>query len=204
MIERRITKVRFKDGRVEIHQIEQDRDASVERTKEITFHCAEEPADEFVAAFKRLAPHVRTVLELPTDWAEGRLDVTQCSFSESDAGVEGATMGGRVRLDTAPSPFAFNTPHLPFEQYAEGGNQKLMPDKAQADLLMLKHEAKEYLDGKRAQGDLFVDGKSAAAGERPEPTPIDKALDMTTAVVVAIADQAMKKKGGKGEPRTTR
>jgi len=170
-MQRRIAKVRYKEGRVEIKELEEDDgESGAERSKEILFKCGEEPSQDFVAAMKRLVPHVRTILELPATYCEERIQVTGVSFSRTREGIDGATISGIVKLDTAIGPFSFNTPHLSFLPTSEGANQPLMPDEAQADLVVLRAEVQAYLDGKRAQADLF-DAKAAAAGEgRPETT----------------------------------
>jgi hypothetical protein len=187
-MERRIRKVRFKDGRVEIKQIEEESAGDTENCKEIIFKCAEAPSKDFVDAMKRLVPHVRKILELPEDWCDGRIEITGVSFSKTKEGIDGAVITGYVKLETAASPLQFNTPHLSFQPTSEKTNQPLMPDEAQADLEVLRGEVQAYWDGKREQADLF-DGKAAAAGEgRPEPAPVDQ----VTSLVDAIIDEGVK------------
>jgi hypothetical protein len=180
-MERRISKVRFKDGKVEIRQVEDDENAEGKESSKVThFKCSEEPAPELVEALKRLAPHVRTILMLPRDYREGAVEVISVSFSQSEGGVKGAVISGYFKLDTARSTFVFNTPHLAFEPYGDDATQPLMPAEAQADLDMLLVEAQAYWDGKRAQAGLF-DGKAAAAGEgRPEQL-LDEIIDTALA-----------------------
>ena len=166
MARRHITKVKFKEGRVEIHAKQKLRVGDDAKTE--ILNCSEEPADGFKKAFGELETHVRTILQLPDEQWQDRIQITGVSYSFSeDTEVEGAVITGFVRLDTSHSPFSFNTPHLPFEQYSATGESPLMPEEAQDDLRILRREAELYLDGKRAQGDLFTgrDGKMAAAGE---------------------------------------
>lgn len=187
-MERRIRKVRYKDGRVEIKQIEEESAGDTENCKEIIFKCAEAPSQDFVDALKRLAPHVRRILELPDGWCDGRVEITGVTYSKTKEGIDGAVITGYVKLDTASAPFPFNTPHLSFQPTSEKTNQPLMADEAQADLEVLRAEVQGYWDGKREHADLF-DGKAAAAGEGREEPP---AADQTASLVDAIIDEGLK------------
>jgi len=116
-----------------------------------------DPHPDFIKAFEALVPHVRTILKWPISYALGDIRVTGVTISESEETyVEGAVITGLVTLDTTDSPFSFNTPHLPFDQYAEGNVAKTMPEDAIEAIRALQNEAREYLKGKRAQGDLFA------------------------------------------------
>jgi hypothetical protein len=199
-MDRRIAKVRFKEGRVEIKEVEEEAGTDgTDTSREIFFKCAEPPAEEFEAALKRLAPHVRTILELPADYCEDRIEITGASFSLSKGGIEGAVISGYVKLDTAGSPFSFNTPHLSFAPYDEQANQPLMPDEAQADLIVLRTEVQAYLDGKRAQADLF-DGKAAAAGEGRDASDVAMHADLAKD---AAGETTVSLNGGPAVPIST-
>jgi hypothetical protein len=162
-----ITKAKWKDERVEIHAEEMINEVD---TKSIILKCGDEPAPAFRKAFENLVGSVREILELKPEQWDDRITVTGVSWSLSDAGVEGAVITGAIHIDTADAPFNFNTPHLPFEQYSATGKSKLMPKRAQSALAVLKREALAYLDGKRAQGDMF-DARMAAAGDGEEARP---------------------------------
>ena len=99
----------------------------------------------------------RHILRAIPGYADGRIRISAVTFSFSeDTEVEGAVLTGQVALDGSDAPFCFNTPHLAFEQYSEGGVAKLMPEEAVDALKELRAEAAAYmLNGKRAQGDLF-------------------------------------------------
>ena len=149
-----ITKVKYKDDRVEIHTTEKLGNVG-DDAKVTVLRCSDRPAESFTRAFTALVGHVRTILELqPSQWKD-QINVTGVSFSMSEDDIEGAVITGVVSLDTANSPFSFNTPHLPYQQYSPTGESPLMPDEAQDALKELKREAEAYLRGKRAQGDLF-------------------------------------------------
>lgn len=161
---RRITKVKYKKGHVEIHL--EDHAQTVD--KETVVKSTEKPHPDFELAFSALVGFVYDILELDRGcW--GPMIVTGVSFSQAeDSGVEGAVLTFQVELDESNSPFCGNTPHLPFDQYSETGTSPVMPEDCVAQLEKVRKEAFSYMEGKKAQGELLLanapDGKAAAAG----------------------------------------
>jgi hypothetical protein len=148
----RITKAKIREG--QLHVELEGTDSDTER--KITLRSMEGFHADLSAAFDALAIHVREILEWPSNLYDGVLTVTGVSWSHSEnTGVEGAVLVCQAQLDGCTSPFCFNTPHLPFSQYCEDGNAPLMPDGAQDALNVLRTEVQRYIDGKRAQLDLF-------------------------------------------------
>lgn len=149
----RISKIKTKDGAITIIELS-GREGQNQTTTEHKFY--DDPHPDFTKAMQDLVTHVRTILEWPISYALGSISIRGVSFSFSeDTEVEGAVISGQVGLNTSDSPFSFNTPHLAFEQYAEGNSAKLMPEDAIDALELLRSEASQYLKGKRAQGSLF-------------------------------------------------
>lgn len=175
MKDRRIRKAKLDGSRVEITAIET---WGVSNEREWTLRCSEDPDPAFPASLKALPDEIRKLLDLPETWAAGALKVISVSFSWSETTeVAGASICCRADLECATSPLIFNTPHLPYAQYSEGGTQPIMPDDLRELLDEVERQAERYLDGERAQADLFaarviddvksiVTGKDAAAGER--------------------------------------
>lgn len=151
---KRITKVKFKTPTMEIHS-EEHLGSSI---KESIFKCTEEAHPDFKNAFDVLIPHVYRILELPRDVWPGALKVTSVSFSMSEeTKVEGAVITGIVALDNCQTPFCFNTPHLPFAPYTQGGEGPVMDIDTVEALDRLRIEAEQYMSGsKRAQLSLAV------------------------------------------------
>jgi hypothetical protein len=148
----RIRKVKFKDETVTLFIEEK-----IGKTeKETTFKCSEKAHPDFDSALGALVPIVRKILEISDSTWIGCLRVSGVTWSESEeSGVEGAVISGKVELDAADAPFCFNTPHLPFEQYSEGGEAGLMPPEGIEALEVLRSEAQAYMTGqKRAQLEL--------------------------------------------------
>jgi hypothetical protein len=153
MSTRRITKVKVKNGAVEIHLLELDGKTE----KESTLKSAETPSADLDVAMAELVPVVYDILALPRSWRTGAMRITGVSFSFSEeTEVEGAVITGRVDLETSQAPFNFNTPHLPFDQYSAGGQAPIMPASAIDKLEKVRTEAKLYIDGKRAQMELAL------------------------------------------------
>jgi hypothetical protein len=151
---KRIRSVKIGADRVEIHAIETMQASDDER--EITLRSVETPQPELPAKMAALAHDVRKLLGLPHDWASDSFTVAKVIWSLSEkTGVRGAVISCQVGLECADAPLVLNTPHLPFEQYSETGNGPLMPEATIARLNDLEAEALAFLDGKRAQADLF-------------------------------------------------
>jgi hypothetical protein len=149
----RITKAKIREGQlhVELEGMENDTERKIQLKSLDGVH------PDLSAAFDALAIHVREILEWPSNLYDGSLTVTGVSWSHSEnTGVEGAVLVCQAQLDGCTSPFCFNTPHLPFSQYCEDGNAPLMPDGAQDALNVLRTEVQRYIDGKRAQLELFA------------------------------------------------
>lgn len=153
MSEQFISKIKFKEGQIVIVVREGDA-ASTER--ETTIKSWEDPHEDLRKAVSDLEVHVRDILELPATWAEGSVKITGVSFSKSeDTGVVGAVMTAQAGIEASDAPFTFNTPHLPFAQYSPTGNSPTMPNRAIEALEKVQEEALAFLNGKRAQMDMF-------------------------------------------------
>lgn len=152
----RLRSVKYDDGEIEIAGHEEHQATSDK--KEIVLRSTEEPRPEFLAPFKDLVFEVRKLIDVPPNWCAGELVVKKVVWSYSEkTGVSGATICCQAKLDCADAPLVFNTPHLPFEQYSDGGNAPLMPKGIVALLEALEVEARAFLAGSRAQGNLFED-----------------------------------------------
>ena len=149
----RIAKISHKNDKVEIH-IEKEENSYT--TKDTYLKSYDVPELEFKTAWNELEDVVRGVLNFPEEYAKGCISVTSISIScHKECDVEGAVISGTIRLPTADSPFCFNTPHLPFEQYAENAGGKTMNPALVEKIEKLKKRAVDYYNGKRSQKDLL-------------------------------------------------
>ncbi len=161
----RIAKAKRKDGLLIVELEERDSDTE----RHTVVKCGlDKVHPDLPIFFDHLSDSVREILEWPgnlyLDSLTGdlqrrdRIRVTGVSWSLSEAaGVEGACLVFQIDLDGCNSPFCGTTPHLPFDQYTEDGNQPLMPDKAQMALHALRAEVNDFIGGKRAQGELGLE-----------------------------------------------
>jgi hypothetical protein len=158
---KRIAKAKIKDGQLIVECEGHDKDTE---RHEVVKCAMDKVHPDLADRFNALPGSVREILEWPSNLYAGgigkdgrdRIRVTGVSWSYSETtDVEGACIIVQVDLENSNSPLCLTTPHLPYDQYAEDGNQPVMPDGAQDALNALKAEVQAFLDGKRAQGDLF-------------------------------------------------
>ena len=151
----RIAKAKRKDGQISIELDQTDEDTERKTALRSLGGCH----PDLDAAFDALGPCVREILEWPSNLYSNHMTVTGVSWSVSEkTEVEGAVISAQASLEGCNSPFCFNTPFLPFDLYnEENEHQPVMPDGAQDALAALRIEVQAYIDGKRAQGDLFED-----------------------------------------------
>jgi hypothetical protein len=158
--ESRIAKIKLVEEALEIHLERLDDDTEQKtafRSRGHTVH------PDLSDALQALQPHVRDILCLPADWCANAFDIRSISFSKSEkTGVEGAVVSCSVDLTTCNSPFFFNTPYLPIQRHTDEGVTLELSQEAIDALEKLKSEAHAYLDGKRAQRDLFDDAEEFA------------------------------------------
>lgn len=150
----KITKIKFKDGRVELEYNVDIKIKNVEgfetQTNELALKSTEKPAPEFDAALQALAEDVCEILELPEDYING-ITVTGVSFSYS-SGVMGAVITAKKTLKDSNSPFNLNTPFKPSKVYNEGAPEdNLLSSDTVAKLEYLMTQAEYYIEGRRAQ-----------------------------------------------------
>lgn len=125
---------------------------------EYQFTCSEEAMPTFYKALSDLNEHVIEMCELPESYID-RITVKGVSYSYGGENeTMGATISASMRLNNANCDLNINTPHKASEPYNEGGqedeNQLLSGDCVDC-LNVLAAECEEYINGKRAQGNLF-------------------------------------------------
>ncbi len=151
----RIIKVKHseKEGRT---LVEYEQKAKSNNFDEFTMNCFDLPRPEFLAALKKLIPHVLKMCELPASYMEN-LNISSVSFSWSgESDTMGATITALKKLRDSHAPLVINTPHKPAEAYNEGGDEtNLLTEDCIRDLENLQREAVLYVAGERAQGSLF-------------------------------------------------
>lgn len=127
---------------------------------EYQFTSSERAKPDFYNAIKKLAPHVIELCELPEDYLD-RIMVRGVSFSYGGMEeVMGATISAAMKLDRSNCDLNLNTPHKPSAPYnpeqEEPMDDQCLSDQCIACLENLCFEAEDYIDGDRAQINLFA------------------------------------------------
>jgi len=113
---------------------------------------AQGPRPEFVKALQAFIGFVIEVLELPESYEVG-LKVISVSISEGENTGNGLVVTALKEVDAAQGPAVFNTPFIP--KVATSEEAPAFPGSVLRLLAELEREATLFLEGKRAQQDLF-------------------------------------------------
>lgn len=148
----RFTKIKYNKGMVKLHY---DSISSMGNAESYVVSSEDLPLQSFNEAFQAVGEFVAEICEIAT---ESPIEVLGVSFGYGgDAEVMGATITAKLELENSNSPLIMNTPYKPSEPYTEGGDESvLLPVRCVKALDVLSKEAKKYLNGERAQGELFA------------------------------------------------
>lgn len=150
----KITKTKYKDGKM---YIEYKKKNSKGDYDEFTLSCIDAPRSEYEKLIEKLCPFVIELCELPQDYLS-RITVKSVSFSfGGDSEIMGVVITAAMKLKNSNTPLNLNTPHKPSEHYSSAGGDDslLLPEKCVEILEALQEECAQYIDGVRAQPDLF-------------------------------------------------
>lgn len=157
----RITKVRLTRSQVVVDYTHEN------DTHNVT--SSDAPLPSFVKAVEALKPLVLSVLHLPESYGD-KLTPVGLTMAEKQE-TELVTLVARKELPDAHSPFNIATP-LRFLAHPEeeGSYSPALSDEYVAVVQEVLKEAKKYVKGDRAQGQLPLDGEGKAEeGEEQEP-----------------------------------
>lgn len=129
---------------------------------EFSLNCVDEPKPDFGIALQALGDDIIDICELPDDY-RSRIRMTSVSFSYGgDNEVMAATLISQMALNRSNVNLNLNTPHKSSEPYSEGGDaSQCLSEDCIEHLTDLMLEAEDYVNGKRAQGELFEDKEKA-------------------------------------------
>ncbi len=113
---------------------------------------AQAPRPEFTKALQAFLGYVIDVLQLPESYEVG-MRVIGVSISESENTGKGLVVTALKDIDAAQAPAVFNTPFIPETTPNEDGHA--LPASTLRLLAQLEVEAQSFIDGKRAQQELF-------------------------------------------------
>ncbi len=127
-----------------------------------SFACSDEPKPGFKEALVALGQDVIALCELPENYIT-RIIVTGISLSyATDDEIPGATIISQMALRNSNVNLNLNTPFKPFQPYSEGADiSQILSEACVERLERLMEEAEEYVNGIRAQKEMFVDKEKA-------------------------------------------
>lgn len=166
---RRITKVKYDGERVQVAYEVIHGNGTVDR---YTLDCEQEPEPSFTDALQKLVAHVVDLCEFAREYAFG-LKTRGVTYTYGGKGgdVMGAVVTCLKTLQAVPSPLVVNTPHQTEAPLSEDGDPSICMTLEYAESLrIVQSEAARYVDGARAQMDLFM-AETPAAAQGPEPAP---------------------------------
>lgn len=156
---RQITKLKLgKDSKVHIEYQVPRTVESGQAFDEFTLNCVDKPLPALELAMLNLRKHVLEICEMPVDDTEVmKVKVKGVSFSYSgDNDVMGATITASKTLAKSNSPLIINTPHKFDQPHNENqGTEMCLSDDCVNVLEELLEQAEKYLDGERAQLEMF-------------------------------------------------
>lgn len=135
--------------------------------------CQERPRPAFDKALQAFLPFLLQIIGAPAEWKD-KTEVTGISLNKEEDRRRGVIITARRKCPFGNAPIAINTPHLreSLDDTKETGSNFLLPGMADAIDTMCE-EAQSYLDGDRAQGELFGDDekeeKKPRRGKSGEP-----------------------------------
>jgi hypothetical protein len=128
---------------------------------EYSMQCSDQARPEFYSAMIALYKHVIDMCELPDSYLE-RITTKSVSFSYGgDTQIMGATISASMKLENSPAGLNLNTPHKACDSYNPEQPVEdpalLLSEECIEDLDTLTEEAEAYINGDRAQMNLFAD-----------------------------------------------
>lgn len=148
----RLTKIKFDGAKVRI-EYESKREDQKE-WDEFTLHSADLPTLDFTDALKALGQDVIAICELPADDLS-KLKVRGVTITHT-LDVLGVCITALKTLKGANAPLVLNTPHIPEAAYSEGADSPILGTGTVDRVHDLILAAERYIDGERAQADLFA------------------------------------------------
>jgi len=131
-----------------------DEIVSDDKVNEYSMKCTDAPRGEYKEALAALKIHVVDICEIPKNQA-AKLEIRGVSLSWKD-GIMGTVITALKDLERSNAPLVLNTPHLPEESYSKDGEMSCLSLECVEDIRTLIEEARRYLEGDRAQIDLFA------------------------------------------------
>lgn len=155
-----IKKVKWNEGEVKIEYEMPAKEK--DKVNKYTLACKEEPAPSFCEVFNQLREHAIEVCELENVPKE-KVIVISVTFSYATTeNIMGATINFHKYLQYSSQPLNINTP-MKWEAVPNkdgiGDPKSVMTKEMNKLLYLLQDEAEYYINGNRAQVDMFEEEK---------------------------------------------
>lgn len=148
----RFTKIKFVGTKVELAWTTKKLHQEVEHR----LTSSQAPAQPLLAALEAFRDPVLRLLELPLRYGDGlRVQSLSINVEEKD-GRRGLVVTSLKEIASAHSPLVLNTPHLR-ERMDEETEKGFLPEEWLRLLEDAESGATRYVNGERAQSDLFAD-----------------------------------------------
>lgn len=157
----RFTKIKLKEQKIFI--VWEKYEESTKAWDEYSLRCADPALPSLYEAMKKLDHHIAVICELPTT-CEETIEATGVSFTYGEDG-RGCVITGKKLLKSNPAPMNLNTPYK-VEDPQEGMEDYALSRECIDALRELEDEAFAYINGKRAQGNMFQEEYPEALSEK--------------------------------------
>lgn len=185
------TKITANGKSIQIHWISRKKTASeADEQHNHQLECAEKPKPEFDTALQAFLLFMLRIIGAPTDWTDNT-KITGVSLNKEEDGRRGIVITASRKCPFGAAPIALNSPHMrePKDDAKETGANFFLSGMADA-IDTLCEEAQAYLDGDRAQGELFGD---------PKPEKVKRGKGGEPELLGDVLDRSLK--DGKGKPQ---
>lgn len=172
------TKIVNNGKHIQIHWISRKKTASeAEEQHNHQLECPERPRPEFDTALQAFLPFLLQIIGAPKEWKDNT-EITGISLNKEEDRRRGIVITAKRKCPFGAAPIAINTPHLreSLDDTQETGPNFLLPGMADA-IDAICEEAQVYLDGDRAQGELFEEVPKKTRGKGGEPEKIGDVLE---------------------------
>lgn len=184
------TKIVANGKHVQIHWISRKKTASeAEEQHNHQLECPEKPRPAFEKVLQAFLPFLLQIIGAPADWSDNT-KVTGISLNKEEDRRRGIVITAVRKCPYGNAPIAINTPHLreSLDPAKENGPSFLL--EGMAELIdEMCDEAQAYLDGDRAQGELFGDdaGGKKKKGKGGQPERVGDVLSKQPALAGAAS-----------------
>jgi hypothetical protein len=147
--------------------------------------CKDAPHPDLRTALQAMGDYLKEHAEFPSTWDVSIIGVTITHTND----VQGVVITGRRDLKNCNAPLIINTPHYTREPYNEDdeSDKAIFSGACGNAIDALEKEAIAFVDGKRAQGDLFAE-EEAKAEEGDELSTLEGSDGISN---TPLFDQAM-------------